>query len=308
MGLLVLDRRSVARTIQSGTSQMRQVFPDWADAELIEVTDIGRGIVKLSGGEQISISFPGTGASAIGKGTKGLIRFVRRGNRQFPSWRTCCGVGKTNSDAPTPALLSIWRRLGNSQSHRFYQLGKDVNNESYILVSGRTLSDAVTAQIVRVKNELLIYSNDNLITTLDTTDNSSTVADVTEDVTCLDIGEVTGAVNWLTHGTQVVAVPLGCEEATALGYDDGYALGLGDWFLFNDGAFDCANGDGYAWVDFGYESNILDGEDNASSFYNWSLPGDVEFEENADDCYRAGLVEGARVAYDEGSTDEGCGS
>lgn len=212
---------------------------------------------------------------------------------------------------PLPPLLTNWFRLGIKQKHAFYLLGEDENGSSEIRLIGKSVPSTqgfYNGSIVRVKQAEIIYADGQLIKTLDTSTDTTETCDVSEDVTCLDIGEVTGVVSWLTHGTQVVAVPLGCEEATALGYDDGYSLGLGDWFLYNDGAFDCVNGDGYAWVDFGYESNILDGEDNASSFYNWSLPGDVEFEADADDCYRAGLVEGARVAYDEGSTDEGCGS
>lgn len=82
--------RRLTRILQKAGSQLRQQFPDRAGAELIDITDDDRGVVKLDSGAIITIPFPPSGASAIGRGAKGEIQFVRRGNKQFAQWRTCC--------------------------------------------------------------------------------------------------------------------------------------------------------------------------------------------------------------------------
>lgn len=94
---------------------MRQVFPDWANAELIEITPDDRGVVRLDGGEKITIFFPPTGASAVGKGARGRIQFVRRGNKQTPQWRTCC---EKNGKRDAIVVIAHWPSYRNGPTRK----------------------------------------------------------------------------------------------------------------------------------------------------------------------------------------------
>lgn len=208
-----------------------------------------------------------------------------------------------------PALLTQWRRLGVTQSYRFFQGGVDENGDSFLDISLFSAAEPVTGSIVRVKNAQIIYADGEEVKTLDTSDNTTEAADVGGEIVGLDIGEVTGDTTSLIYTEQAVVTPLGCQEAYTAGYEHGKDVDEEEFFLYNDGAFDCSNGDGYAWEDFLYEEQILAGEDDEESFYYWTIPGDILFDHPDDaDCYREGFVEACRETYDLGNTDEGCGS
>lgn len=102
--------RRFSRILQKAGAQLRQQFPDRAGAELIDITDDDRGVVKLDSGAIITIPFPPAGASAIGKGAKGEIQFVRRGNKSTPQWRTCC---ERNTRPDEPISLNWTNHFAN---------------------------------------------------------------------------------------------------------------------------------------------------------------------------------------------------
>lgn len=75
-------------------------------AELLEVLPDERGLVRLDGGAEIKVSFSPRGASVVGVGARGHVRF-RKGNTQFPIWKTCCHAGKIMAEAAA-LVVSSW--------------------------------------------------------------------------------------------------------------------------------------------------------------------------------------------------------
>lgn len=202
-------------------------------------------------------------------------------------------------------FVTLWPRQGVTAAYTGLLVGRDENDSARIPISGLGLTDPVVAEIVRSRYAQTILSRGEIMVFRE--DESEVTVDLADPIVALSLGAVSDEIVAITHGTTVTEI-LDCPGAYSRGLEDGQDYGYGPAGLFDQGAFDCSNGDGYAWDTFGYEATIRSFENTTEPGWGWSIPGTITFSAPSDaDCYRDGFVEGAKTAYDQGSTEEGCG-
>lgn len=296
--------RNQARAIQLAAAGMRTQVPDSTIVNVVGKNADGWYLVrKPHWPGETTMAVPVVPPGALMPYPRNQVRMLFEDSnpqRPFLYWPWARTQRHARGGPSLPELVSTWRRLGVSLSRNFFVSETDEQGNSVIPISG-TLSEPVEADIVRVLLSDIIVASGPSVTIL-----GGDTLELLDPVSALSIGLAGDDIVALTHGASTP--PLNCAEAYSRGLEDGDEYAYMVAGLFDAGAMDCANGDGYAWELFSYEDTIRSFEGTTEPGWGWSIPGDIVFSSPSDaDCYRDGLVEGARLVYADGSSSEGCG-